>query len=276
MIQKKIIQSKTPQNKIKPNSPGSASSHKSSLNASHQALQQTSLNISALTLSPELLHSLVKTKSFFSSFPASEEADMYQALVLGTRDYVYKNGFKQVVLGLSGGIDSALVLTIAVDALGESDVHPIIMPSRFTRKMSIQDAKEQCGLLKVPISILSIEPFFELFLNELHTFFLEQEFSLTNIFPKPTALKAITKENLQARLRAVLLMAASNETNSLVLNASNKSEFAVGYTTLYGDMIGAFCVLKDVLKTDVYRLAHFRNTLSPVIPKRILTRAPSA
>lgn len=193
----------------------------------------------------------------------SREENLYQALVLALRDYVLKNHFPGVLLGLSGGIDSALTLAIAVDALGASRVHAVLMPSRFTASMSNEDALSQVRALGVKHSILPIEPAFNTLLATLAPSFKDR--------PADT-----TEENLQARVRGVLLMALSNKTGSLVLTTSNKSETAVGYATLYGDMAGGFAVLKDVLKTEVYRLAAYRNQLTPVIPERVLTRAPSA
>lgn len=190
---------------------------------------------------------------------APTESLIYQALVLGTRDYVCKNGFKGVLLGLSGGIDSALTLAIAVDALGADAVEAVMMPSRYTADMSLEDAQAEIDALKVSSRIISIEPTFNAFLSS---------------FTSP--LNSITQQNLQARCRGTLLMALSNETGKLLLTTGNKSELAVGYCTLYGDMNGGFAVLKDVLKTWVYRLAHYRNTFSPIIPERVLTRAPSA
>ena len=188
----------------------------------------------------------------------SDEALIYEALCCGLHDYVKKNGFAKVLLGLSGGIDSALTLAIACDALGAENVHAILLPSRYTSKISIDDAIEEAKALNVDTSNLSIEPTFKTLLATL-----------------PHAPE-ITQQNLQARIRGILLMALSNTTNSLVLSTSNKSETAVGYATLYGDMCGAFSVLKDVLKTTVYQLAAYRNTLSPVIPERVITRPPSA
>jgi NAD+ synthase (glutamine-hydrolysing) len=189
----------------------------------------------------------------------AQEALIYKALVLGTRDYVQKNGFKGVLLGLSGGIDSALTLAIAVDALGADAVEAVMMPSRYTADMSLEDAQAEIKALNISSRLISIEPTFNAFLSS---------------FPAP--LNNITQQNLQARCRGTLLMALSNETGKLLLTTGNKSELAVGYCTLYGDMNGGFAVLKDVLKTWVYRLAHYRNTLSAVIPERVLTRAPSA
>ncbi|RUR20274.1 NAD+ synthase [Legionella sp. km535] len=193
----------------------------------------------------------------------SNEALIYKGLVCGTRDYVRKNKFPGVLLGLSGGIDSALTLSIAVDALGAEQVHAIMMPSRYTASMSKEDALQQLDILKVSHSTLSIEPIFNSILSVLEPVF-------TGLAPDTT------EENIQARIRGMLLMAMSNKSGKMVLTTSNKSESAVGYATLYGDMAGGFSVLKDVLKTQVYDLAHYRNTISPVIPERVITRAPSA
>ncbi len=195
--------------------------------------------------------------------PLSLEEAVYRALVLGVRDYVNKNGFPGVVLGLSGGIDSAVVLTVAVDALGADKVRAVMMPSRYTAAMSLEDAAELAGNMGVRHDVLSIEPVFESF-----TAALAGEFA---------GLAAdTTEENIQARVRGTLLMALSNKYGSIVLTTGNKSEMAVGYATLYGDMAGGFAVLKDVPKTLVYRLARYRNGLAPVIPERIITRPPSA
>ena len=193
----------------------------------------------------------------------SKEALIYQALVCGLKDYVDKNGFPGVLLGLSGGIDSALTLSLAVDALGAKRVHAVVMPSRYTAMMSMDDAKQQANTMQVNYTILPIEPTFQTLLDTLSPSFHDL----------PTD---ITEENLQARIRGVLLMALSNKTGNMLLSTSNKSETAVGYSTLYGDMAGGFAVLKDVLKTMVYDLAYYRNSLSPVIPNRVLTRAPTA
>lgn len=189
---------------------------------------------------------------------------LYQALVLATRDYVQKNHFNGVLIGLSGGIDSALTLAIAVDALGSEAVEAVLMPSRYTADMSLEDALEQCATLNVKSHTLSIEPIFESFLSTLST--------------TSSLEKNITRENLQARCRGVLLMALSNETGKMVLTTGNKSEMAMGYCTLYGDMCGGFAVLKDVLKTEVYGLARYRNTINttPIIPQRVIDRPPSA
>ncbi|HCR4058532.1 TPA: NAD+ synthase [Proteus mirabilis] len=190
-------------------------------------------------------------------------AQVYQALVLATRDYVTKNGFKGAILGLSGGIDSGLTVAIAVDALGKESVQAVMMPFRYTSEMSIHDAKEQADLLGVEFDTVSIEPMFDAFIDQLSPMF------------KGSAIDT-TEENLQARCRAVILMAMSNKRRRLVLTTSNKSESAVGYSTLYGDMAGGFDVLKDVPKTLVFELAKYRNTLSPAIPQRVIDRPPSA
>ena len=191
------------------------------------------------------------------------EQAMYQALVYGLRDYVNKNGFSGVVLGLSGGIDSALTLAIAVDALGAGRVEAVMMPFRYTAAMSVEDAEQQAHRLGVKFSCISIEPLYEAFVNSL-----QENFKNTG--------RDKTEENLQARCRGVLLMAISNKKGSLVLTTGNKSELAVGYCTLYGDMVGGFAVLKDVFKTRVYALATYRNGISPVIPQRVIDRPPSA
>lgn len=192
-----------------------------------------------------------------------KDALIYQALVCGLRDYVEKNKFPGVLLGLSGGIDSALTLAIAVDALGASRVHAVMLPSRYTANMSTNDALEQIKCLNVAHTTLPIEPSFETLLNTLAPAFLNKA-------------PDTTEENLQARIRGVLLMALSNKTGSMLLSTSNKSETAVGYTTLYGDMNGGFAVLKDVFKTTVYALARYRNSIRSVIPERVITRPPSA
>jgi len=191
------------------------------------------------------------------------EASVYQALQLGLADYVNKNGFPGVVLGLSGGIDSALTLAIAVDALGANRVHAVMMPSEFTAEMSVNDAREMAEDLGVRYSEIAIEGLFEGYLHALSPQFGDLEMDAT-------------EENLQARIRGMLLMAISNKFGSIVVTTGNKSEMAVGYCTLYGDMAGGFALLKDVPKTLVYRLSNYRNSLSNVIPQRIITRPPSA
>ena len=190
-------------------------------------------------------------------------AVVYQALVLGLRDYVNKNRFKGVVLGLSGGIDSALTLAMAVDALGAERVEAVMMPFRYTSDLSKNDAAEEASRLGVRYSSISIEPVYEAFMAAL-----ADEFTGTK--------RDTTEENLQARCRGVLLMAISNKKGYLVLTTGNKSEMAVGYSTLYGDMAGGFDALKDVPKTLVFALSRYRNTISPVIPETVMTRPPSA
>lgn len=190
-------------------------------------------------------------------------ATTYQALVFGLRDYVQKNRFPGVVIGLSGGIDSALTLALAVDALGAERVHSVMMPSRYTAQMSLDDAAEMAQGLGVSHQVLSIEPLFEQFLATLADSFKDKAVDTT-------------EENIQSRCRGVLLMALSNKSGAMVLSTGNKSEMAVGYSTLYGDMAGGFSPLKDVYKTLVFALANYRNSISAVIPERIITRPPSA
>ncbi len=194
---------------------------------------------------------------------AEAAATIYRALELALRDYVDKNGFGNVVVGLSGGIDSALTLALAADAIGPDRVTALLMPSRYTAQMSIDDGVAQAEALGVAYHVLSIERPFEAFLETL---------------AEPFAGRApdVTEENLQARSRGVLLMAMANKEAALVLSTGNKSELAVGYATLYGDMVGGFAPLKDVPKTRVYELARWRNGSAPVIPQRVLERAPSA
>lgn len=191
------------------------------------------------------------------------EASIYRALCLGVRDYIQKNRFPGVLLGLSGGIDSALTLAVAVDALGADKVRAVMMPSPYTAQISIDDSREMVRLLGVGYEELDIVPTFDALQGTLAPLFKG--------LPADT-----TEENLQARIRGVLLMALSNKSGSLVLTTGNKSEMTVGYATLYGDMAGGFAVLKDVSKTWVYRLSNYRNTLGRVIPERIITRPPSA
>jgi NAD+ synthase (glutamine-hydrolysing) len=194
---------------------------------------------------------------------------VWAALVLGVRDYIGKNGFPGALLGLSGGIDSALTLAVAVDAIGADKVRAVMMPSQYTADISWLDSREMVARLNVRYDELPIRPVFDAFLAAL-----SQEF---RGLPWDT-----TEENIQARIRGTLLMALSNKHGSIVLTTGNKSEMAVGYCTLYGDMAGGFAVIKDIRKTLVYRLARWRNQQAveqgqpPVIPERIITRAPSA
>ena len=193
----------------------------------------------------------------------SVEAQVYDALVLGVKDYLSKNGFPGAIIGLSGGVDSALVLAIAVDALGADKVRAVMMPSRYTADISWIDAKQMADNLGVQYDEINIAPMVDAF-----------DTSLASEF-QGLAIDA-TEENIQARVRGTLLMALSNKSGRIVLTTGNKSEMAVGYCTLYGDMAGGFAVIKDVAKTLVYRLCQYRNGIAAVIPERILTRAPSA
>jgi NAD+ synthase (glutamine-hydrolysing) len=195
--------------------------------------------------------------------PLSEEASVYSALVLGVRDYVGKHQFPGVVLGLSGGIDSALTLAIAVDALGADRVRAVMMPSRYTSQMSLDDAEKQARTLGVRYDVISIEGMFTAALDSLREVFAGRE-------------PDTTEENIQARCRGLLLMAISNKTGRMVLTTGNKSEMAVGYATLYGDMAGGFAPIKDCSKLLVSRLAKHRNGISPAIPPRVIDRPPSA
>jgi len=197
--------------------------------------------------------------------PLSRIAEVYSALVLGTRDYVIKNGFKEVVIGLSGGIDSALTAAIAVDALGSNNVHTIMMPSQYTSNASRDDAIAIADNFGMDILDIGISDTYSSYLKSLEPIFREMK-------------EDATEENIQARIRGNLLMAASNKFGWLLLTTGNKSEMSVGYCTLYGDMSGGFAVLKDVIKTDVYALCKYRNNIvgEEEIPERVLERAPSA
>lgn len=199
----------------------------------------------------------------WGSCTVEDEASIYGALLLGIKDYTRKNKFKKVVIGLSGGIDSALTVALAVDALGAEAVEAVMMPSRYTSTMSIEDSRAMSKLLNFEYHEFSIEPMFQPFMDTLKDRFAGL----------PTD---ITEQNIQARCRAVILMAISNKTGKLVLTTGNKSELAVGYSTLYGDMAGGYCVLKDVTKQWVYRLAKYRNQISPAVPARVIERAPTA
>jgi NAD+ synthetase len=191
------------------------------------------------------------------------EAEIYRALTLGVHDYVAKNDFPGVLIGLSGGIDSALTLAIAADALGAERVRAVMMPSQYTASMSREDARAQSEALGVRYSEIAIGPIFDAYRSAL-----SQEF---RGLPQDT-----TEENLQSRIRGTLLMALSNKTGAIVLTTGNKSEMGTGYATLYGDMAGGFSVLKDIDKMLVYALARHRNGISRVIPQRVLDRPPSA
>ena len=218
-----------------------------SSDSSMTACQSTSVGLVAQAMAPEL----------------NLEAQVWQALTTCLADYVKKNGFRTVILGLSGGIDSAVVMAIAVDALGAENVHAVMMPSRYTADISQIDARDMVKRLGVGYEEIAIADLASSFDQVLSPMFAGK------------ALDA-TEENIQARLRGMLLMALSNKFGHLVLTTGNKSELSTGYCTLYGDMAGGFAVLKDVAKTLVYRLARWRNTLSEVIPERIITRPPSA
>jgi NAD+ synthase (glutamine-hydrolysing) len=210
----------------------------------------------------------------------SLEEEIYRALVLGVRDYVSKNRFPGVAIGLSGGIDSALTLCIAVDALGAERVEALMMPSRFTATMSLEDAAAQAKAMGVTYHSISIEPMFEAFMAQLKDEFqgrARDRHGWRECGKRRSSLSAdVTEENIQARIRGTLLMAVSNKTGKMVLTTGNKSEMAVGYATLYGDMAGGYGAIKDVFKTMVYRLAEYRYRIQPVIPRRVFERAPSA
>jgi len=193
----------------------------------------------------------------------SNEQSVYEALVCGTRDYVGKHGFPGVVLGLSGGVDSALILAIACDALGAERVRAVMMPFRYTSTMSQEDAAKQATIQNVRYDVIPIEPIYEATLQQLEPIF------------EGRAIE-VTEENIQARCRGLLLMAISNKTGRMLLTTGNKSEMAVGYATLYGDMAGGFAPIKDCSKSLVYKLARHRNTINEVIPERVISRPPSA
>ncbi|RKG40042.1 NAD+ synthase [Acinetobacter rongchengensis] len=207
-----------------------------------------------------------KAYKVLESAPALDTiAEIYQSLVLATRDYVQRSGFPGVILGLSGGIDSALTLAIAVDAIGADKVQAVMMPYTYTSQISVEDATEQAQRMGVTFGIAEIHPIVNSFMQTLYPFF-------------GNAPADTTEENLQARARGTLLMGLSNKFGNLVLATGNKSELSVGYCTLYGDMVGGFAVLKDVYKTIVFELAKYRNSIAetPVIPERVITRPPSA
>ena len=205
----------------------------------------------------------IHTNSIDSKDIISNEASIYSALVLATRDYIKKNSFNGALIGLSGGIDSALTLAVAVDAIGSDNVHAVMMPYEFTSNMSLEDSKLQAQSQGVQFSSIDI-----------HTMVDSYNLSLNALFEN-TSLDS-TEENIQARVRGTLLMALSNKHHKIVLATGNKSEMAVGYATLYGDMCGGFAPLKDISKTMVYKLSNYRNTISEVIPERVITRPPSA
>ena len=195
--------------------------------------------------------------------PLTEEETVYRALVTGVGDYVNKNRFPGVLLGLSGGIDSALVLAICVDALGADRVHAVMMPSDYTASMSVEDAREMAEIFGVKYTEIAIKPVFDTFRAQLAPSFAGRA-------------EDTTEENLQSRIRGTLLMGLSNKFGSIVVTTGNKSEMATGYATLYGDMAGGYAVIKDIVKTLVYRLANWRNTRGRVIPQRVIDRPPTA
>ena len=203
----------------------------------------------------------IKGSEMVADYPELES--IYKALVLGVRDYVRKNGFSGVVIGLSGGIDSALTTAIAVDALGAENVTAIMMPFRYTSDISKHDAFAQAQALDINYHVISIEPMYEAFVKQLAPVFEGYD-------------DDVTEENIQARCRGLSLMAFSNKTGAMVLTTGNKSEMSVGYATLYGDMVGGYNAIKDVPKILVYELSKYRNTLSEIIPERVITREPSA
>ncbi len=194
---------------------------------------------------------------------APAEAEVYKALETGLRDYVRKNGFEHVVIGLSGGIDSALTAAIAADALGPANVRGISMPARFSSEGSVTDSRELARRLGIRFDVVPIDGVFERYLEALDPIFEDRPFD-------------VAEENLQARIRGAVLMAVSNKFGGMVVATGNKSEMAVGYATLYGDMAGGYAVLKDVFKTLVYRLAEWRNSATEVIPRSIIEKPPSA
>lgn len=197
------------------------------------------------------------------SEPLEEDESVYRALMLAVQDYVGKNRFPGVILGLSGGVDSALTLAIAADALGPDRVRAVMMPTEYTADISLEDAEKLARTLGVRYDVIAISSVFNQYMTMLNPYFEGRPWD-------------VTEENLQARIRGMILMALSNKTGALVLTTGNKSESAVGYSTLYGDLAGGFALIRDVLKTRVYRLCAWRNRQEPVIPERILTRAPSA
>ena len=215
---------------------------------------QTNLKIREKTLS-------IETTTSYKELSKNEE--VYRALELGLLDYVKKNNFKKVLIGLSGGIDSALTATIAADALGSENVIGVAMPSKFNSPDSLRDAKNLATNLGIEMKIIEIENLTESFRDILKNQFEDK-------------LNSVTDENIQSRIRGNLLMALSNQTGAMVVSTGNKSEMAVGYSTLYGDLAGGFALLKDVYKTEVYKLSNYRNSVSKVIPENIITKEPSA
>lgn len=238
------------------------------MDAAGEVVQRVAPFVESLTaVDIDLIDGKAVPRPAYIEPPLSEEASVYGALVLGVHDYVEKHRFPGVVLGLSGGVDSALTLAIAVDALGADRVHVVMMPSRYTSQMSLEDAELQARTLGVRYDVISIEGMFASTLD-----------ALKDVFAGRAA--DTTEENIQARIRGVLLMAISNKTGRMLITTGNKSEMAVGYATLYGDMNGGFAPIKDCSKMLVYRLANHRNAIAQhgikVIPQRVIDRPPSA
>lgn len=215
-----------------------------------------------ITIEKKISEKLPALSNRISAMPENSE-EAYHALLLGLKDYTAKNSFKKVVVGLSGGIDSALVAALAIDALGKENVIGVFMPSRYSSQESADDAKKLAENLGIRYEVISIEQIFKMYLLGLSSIFAGLE-------------KNITEENLQARIRGNILMALSNKFGWLVLTTGNKSEMSTGYATLYGDMAGGFAVIKDVPKTLVYKLSKYRNSISQVIPESVLTKEPTA
>jgi len=215
----------------------------------------------ALVLSASAKGIEIRSDTIVEHLPTEES--VYRALTSGTRDYVGKHGFPGVIVGLSGGIDSALVLSIACDALGPEQVRAVMMPFRYTATMSQEDAAKQAHMLGVRYDVIPIAPIYDATVAQLAPLFAGRD-------------EDVTEENIQARCRGLLLMAISNKTGRMLLTTGNKSEMAVGYATLYGDMAGGFAPIQDCSKTLVYELARYRNSLGEAIPERVITREPSA
>ncbi len=220
-------------------------------------------NAKTIVIADEITHKNKPAISKRDFKPLDETAEIYQALLLGLKDYVVKNGFQKVTIGLSGGIDSSLVAALAVDALGKENVSGVFMPSRYSSEESERDAKDLAHNLDIKFMVLPIDHIFKIYLMALDPHFSGLPVN-------------IAEENLQARIRGNILMALSNKFGYLVLTTGNKSEMSTGYATLYGDMAGGLAVIKDVPKTLVYKLAKYRNSISPVIPKTVLTKEPTA
>jgi NAD+ synthase (glutamine-hydrolysing) len=231
------------------------------VNKDAKLLHQSSFFKEETTVISIFSKTITKYNHYKTSY--SKEAHLYEALKLALKDYVVKNNFKNLFIGLSGGIDSALVLALAFDTFDKKNITAVMMPSEFTAKISITESRRMIKNTGVNYKEISIQSIYKLFRKTLSNEFKNKPFDAT-------------EENLQARIRGVLLMALSNKFNGLVISTSNKSETAVGYSTLYGDMVGGFALLKDVPKTWVYRLAHYRNSISTIIPNEIIKRLPTA